>query len=60
MMLEWLGERHGVSACAVAADHLNEAIHGLFAEAQVLPAEFGGGDGTAEIAAKVLDRLNGA
>ena len=59
MMLEWLGERHGVTACQDAANELGAAVDGIFADAQALPVEFGGTDGTDEITKKVLGRLPG-
>ena len=57
MMLQWLGERHGVRACLDAADLLETAVDHVFAQHLVRPHEFGGGDGTAEITRAVVDAI---
>ena len=57
MMLEWLGERHGLRACVDAADALQGAVDGVFARNAVRPWEFGGTDGTAAITTAVIDAL---
>ena len=49
MMLEWLGERHGVRQCIDAAQLLEAAVDRVFAEHTVLTPEFGGRDGTAAV-----------
>jgi 3-isopropylmalate dehydrogenase len=57
MMLEWLGDRHGLSACGEAADVLRSAIERPFLQGCVKPFEFGGSSGTAEITRAVIDSL---
>ena len=57
MMLEWLGERHGLSACIDAAALIEGAVDRIFAQKRVLPFEFGGKDGTAGITRAVIDAL---
>lgn len=57
MMLQWLGERHGVRACLDAADLLETAVDHVFAQHLVRPHEFGGGDGTAEITRAVVGAI---
>ncbi len=54
MMLEWLAVRHGIEACAEAADTINTAIHRAYSAGTLRPCEFGGSDGTAAIARAVL------
>ncbi|MCL4800980.1 MAG: isocitrate/isopropylmalate dehydrogenase family protein [Burkholderiales bacterium] len=50
MMLEWLGERHGVAAAVEGARRLEAAVDRAFGERRVLAVEHGGRDGTAAIA----------
>jgi 3-isopropylmalate dehydrogenase len=57
MMLEWLGDRHGLSACGEAADVLRSAIERPYLQGCVKPFEFGGSSGTAEITRAVIDSL---
>lgn len=59
LMLEWLGERHGVAKCIEAADLLRHAVEAPFAAGRLVPYEFGGRDGTREIAAAVLAEIKG-
>jgi 3-isopropylmalate dehydrogenase len=54
MMLDWLGERHGVGKCAEAAHLLEGAVDRVFAERKVLTPEFGGKDGTAAVTKAVI------
>jgi 3-isopropylmalate dehydrogenase len=54
MMLDWLGERHGVLKCADAARLLEASVDRVFAERAVLTPEFGGRDGTAAVAKAVI------
>ena len=51
MMLDWLAERHGDAALAQAATRIEGAVDRAFAGGRLMPFEFGGGDGTAAIAA---------
>ena len=57
MMLEWLGERHGLGACTDAAALIEGAVDRTFASGRVLHFEFGGKDGTAAITRAVIDAL---
>jgi 3-isopropylmalate dehydrogenase len=57
MMLEWLGERHGVEACATAAALLRQAVEDAFAEGDLVTPENGGTAGTADVTARVRARL---
>jgi isocitrate/isopropylmalate dehydrogenase len=57
MMLEWLGERHGDTAGRKAAELLNGAIERAFAGGSVVPYEFGGTSGTADVARAVVRSL---
>jgi 3-isopropylmalate dehydrogenase len=57
MMLEWLGERHNVAACATAAAALTHAVEAAFAEGDLVTPENGGPAGTAEVAARIRARL---
>jgi 3-isopropylmalate dehydrogenase len=50
MMLEWLGDRHALSACHRAAAVLTRAVEAAFAGGALVPVEHGGTAGTAEIA----------
>jgi 3-isopropylmalate dehydrogenase len=54
MMLDWLGERHGVAKCLEAARVLEAAVDRVFAERTVLTPEFGGKDGTAAVTKAVI------
>lgn len=56
MMLDWLGERHGLPALSDASVALEGAIDRAYAE-EIRPCEFGGTHGTREIAAAVGDLL---
>jgi 3-isopropylmalate dehydrogenase len=55
MMLEWLGERHGVAQALEAAQRIERAVDQAFGERKVLSAEFGGKDGTAAITRAVSE-----
>jgi 3-isopropylmalate dehydrogenase len=57
MMLEWLGERHGVEGYRRAASMLTHAVEGAFAPGDLVPHENGGAAGTAEITARVFAAL---
>ncbi len=58
MMLDWLGERHRVSACLTAATRLRQAIECGFANGLIRPYDFGGTHGTREISQTVIDNIN--
>jgi 3-isopropylmalate dehydrogenase len=57
MMLEWLGERHDVGACATAAALLRQAVEDAFAEGDLVTPENGGTAGTADVTARIRVRL---
>ena len=57
MMLEWLGDRHKLPVLERAGAVMNQAIEKAFAAGTVLPYEFGGKSGTAEIANAVLNAI---
>ena len=51
LMLDWLADRHGHAGAGAAARAIEAAVDRAFA-AGLRPCEFGGGDGTAAIAAR--------
>jgi len=57
LMLDWLGERHGVTACNEAARRLEGAVDRVFADGRVRTPELGGTDGTAAVAHAVVAAL---
>jgi 3-isopropylmalate dehydrogenase len=57
MMLDWLAERHGDARLARAAAAREGAVDRVFGEGRVRPFEFGGTDGTRQIAAEVAGLL---
>lgn len=57
MMLEWLGDRNGDAAAQKAAGLLGSVVEQAFAGRKVLPYEFGGTSGTADITRAVVDFL---
>ncbi len=57
MMLDWLAERSGNEALAIAAGKLERAVDAVFASGRVRPYELGGKDGTAAIRDAVLSNL---
>jgi len=59
MMLEWLGDRHGVEACSKAAADLTLAIERAFADGILVPTEYGGTAGTQQITERVRRELEG-
>ena len=59
MMLDWLGERRGHAPLAEAARLVEAAVAGGFAAGAIRPREFGGDQGTAEIARAVVERVRG-
>jgi 3-isopropylmalate dehydrogenase len=58
MMLDWLGERHGIEACREAGAELERAVHAAFASGNLRPVEMGGASGLKEITAAVTDGLS--
>ena len=57
MMLEWLGERHGVDSLLRAAEAIQNAIDQVFSQAKVRPTDIGGKDGTGAITRAVIEAL---
>jgi 3-isopropylmalate dehydrogenase len=57
MMLGWLGVRHRDTRMTDAASCIQLAIETAFAERQVLPFEFGGHSGTADITKAVINNI---
>ncbi len=54
MMLDWLGDKHGVVECNKAASLLNAAIDRAYEKGDLRPYELGGQSGTAPITNAVL------
>lgn len=59
MMLDWLADTHRLPALASAADLLDRAVRQAFAGGKLLPGEFGGKAGTAQIASAVAEQVAG-
>jgi len=57
MMLEWLGDRHGVAECREAAAELVRAVDAAFAQGDLVGYENGGTAGTDAIAAAVRKQV---
>jgi 3-isopropylmalate dehydrogenase len=57
MMLDWLGDRHGVEGCSRAASLLTQAVERAFADGSLVPTEYGGSAGTREITERVSSQL---
>ena len=61
MMLDWLGDRHGVAEAGRAGSLLRRAVEASFAGGDLVTCELGGAAGTAEVFARVgetLERLD--
>jgi len=56
MMLDWLADKHGIEAASEAGERIVHAVDQVYA-AGIKPIEFGGGNGTADIANAVLAAL---
>jgi 3-isopropylmalate dehydrogenase len=56
MMLDWLGDKHGLEGAAEASERIQRAVDQAYAGG-MKPMEFGGAHGTAEIAKAVLAGL---
>jgi 3-isopropylmalate dehydrogenase len=56
MMLDWLADKHSLPAAAEAAQRIEDAVDKAYASG-IKPMEFGGRDGTKEIADAVLRQL---
>jgi 3-isopropylmalate dehydrogenase len=58
MMLEWLGEHHGVQGCLHAAAALTAAVDAAYADGTLVTAENGGAAGTVAVTDRVLRSLD--
>jgi 3-isopropylmalate dehydrogenase len=58
MMMEWLGERHGIAALTDGATLIEEAIDEGFATRALRPMEFGGDQGLQSATNAVIDALS--
>ncbi len=58
MMLDWLGDRHGVPACGEAGSLLRRAVDRAFSGGALIPTEIGGSSGTVAIAGAVETALS--
>lgn len=56
MMLDWLADKHGVESAAEAGAQIERAVDQVYAGG-IKPMEFGGSNGTADIAKAVLAAL---
>jgi 3-isopropylmalate dehydrogenase len=56
MLLDWLADKHGLEAAAEAAERIERAVDKVYANG-IRPMEFGGRNGTADIAKAVLEAL---
>ena len=56
MMLDWLADKHGLESAAEAAESIERAVDKAYAGG-IKPMEFGGSNGTADIAKAVLAAL---
>ena len=56
MMLDWLADKHGLEGAAEAAERIERAVDKAYADG-IKPMEFGGSNGTADVAKAVLAAL---
>jgi 3-isopropylmalate dehydrogenase len=56
MMLDWLADKHGLESAADASERIERAVDKAYADG-IKPIEFGGSNGTADIAKAVLAAL---
>src|ERR1700716_649398 len=56
MMLDWLADKHGLEAAAEAGERIERAVDKVYADG-IKPMEFGGSNGTTDIAKAVLAAL---
>src|ERR1700716_1823686 len=56
MMLDWLADRHSHDGAAAAAQAIERAVDKVYADG-IKPMEFGGSNGTADIARAVIEAL---
>ena len=57
MMLDWLGERHGVEACADSGRRIDTAVAAVLAAGSPRTADLGGADGTEAVTRAVVGAL---
>ena len=57
MMLDWLGQRHGIEALGEAARLIDEAVDEAFASCALRPMEFGGDQGLEAATRAIADVL---
>jgi len=57
LMLDWLGDAHGITACNTAADLLESAVDIAFESGDLVPTEFGGSANTKAVTDAVLAPL---
>ena len=60
MMMDWLGERHGIAALTEAALLIEEAVDESFATRALRPMEFGGDQGLQAATNAVIHTLHEA
>ena len=56
MMLDWLADKHGIESAAEAGERIERAVDKVYADG-IKPMEFGGSNGTADIARAVIAAL---
>jgi 3-isopropylmalate dehydrogenase len=56
MMLDWLADKHRLEGAAEASERIERAVDKVYAEG-IKPMEFGGSNGTGDIAQAVLEAL---
>jgi 3-isopropylmalate dehydrogenase len=56
MMLDWLADKHGLESAAEAGERIEKAVDKAYAQG-IKPMEFGGKNGTADVAKAVLEAL---
>ena len=56
MMLDWLADKHGLESAAEAGERIERAVDKAYANG-IKPMEFGGSNGTADVAKAVLAAL---
>jgi 3-isopropylmalate dehydrogenase len=56
MMLDWLADKHGLEGATEAGERIERAVDKAYADG-IKPMEFGGSNGTADIAKAVLEAL---
>src|ERR1700756_1857617 len=56
MMLDWLADKHGLEGAAEAGERIERAVDKVYADG-IKPFEFGGSNGTADLAKAVLAAL---